>query len=96
MLYGSEKLEMIDNYYTESNRFKFELIELLRQNKTILKANKLKISALEETLVHKPFITLETLQAVIVCKLMSVYIVQDRKYYDVIGGGGGGGGGGDD
>jgi hypothetical protein len=91
MLYGSEKLEMIDNYYTESNRFKFELIELLRQNKTILKANKLKISALEETLVHKPFITLETLHAVIVCKLMSVYIVQDRKYYDVIGGGGGGG-----
>lgn len=88
MMNGYEKFEMIDNYYTESNRFKFELIELLRQNKPILKANKLKISALEESLVHKPFITLETLHAVVVCKSMTtVYIVQDRKYYDVGGGG---------
>lgn len=92
MMYGYEKFEMIDNYYTESNRFKFELIELLRQNKPILKANKLKISTLEESLVHKPFITLETLHAVVVCKSMTtVYIVQDRKYYDVGGGGGGSG-----
>ncbi len=92
MMYGYGKFEMIDNYYTESNRFKFELIELLRQNKPILKANKLKISALEESLVHKPFITLETLHAVVVCKSMTtVYIIQDRKYYDVGGGGGGSG-----
>jgi len=92
MLYGVEKFEMVDNEYTESNRFKFELIELLRQNKPILKANKLKISALEESLVHKPFITLETVHAVVVCKAWSIAIVQDRKYYDVICGGGGGGG----
>jgi len=90
MLYGVEKFEMVDNEYTESNRFKFELIELLRQNKPILKANKLKISALEESLVHKPFITLETVHAVVVCKAWSIAIVQDRKYYDVVGGGGGG------
>jgi len=88
MLYGVEKFEMVDNEYTESNRFKFELIELLRQNKPILKANKLKISALEESLVHKPFITLETVHAVVVCKAWSIAIVQDRKYYDVVGGGG--------
>ena len=89
MMNGYTKFEMIDNYYTESNRFKIELIELLRQNKPILKANKLKISALEESLVHKPFITLETLHAVVVCKSnTTVYIVQDRKYYDIGGGGG--------
>ena len=88
MMNRYEKFEMIDNYYTESNRFKFELIELLRQNKPILKANKLILSALEESLVHKPFITLETLHAVVVCKSISVYIVQDRKYYDVVSGGG--------
>ena len=88
MMNRYEKFEMIDNYYTESNRFKFELIELLRQNKPILKANKLILSALEESLVHKPFITLETLHAVVVCKSISVYIVQDRNYYDVVSGGG--------
>jgi hypothetical protein len=87
MINGYENFELIDNYYTESNRFKFELIELLRQNKPILKANKLKITALEESLVHKPFITLETLHAVVVCKSISLYIIQDRKYYDVVGGG---------
>lgn len=91
MLYGIEKYEMIENQYVESNRFKFELIEVLRQNKPILKANKIKLNATEECLVHKPFIALETLHAVAVCKSLSVCIVQDRKYYEIANGGGGGG-----
>ena len=91
MLYGVEKYEMIENPYVESNRFKFELIEVLRQNKPILKANKIKLNATEESLVHKPFIALETLHAVAVCKSLSVCIVQDRKYYEIANGDGGGG-----
>lgn len=87
MIYGVEKYETIENHYTESNRFKFELIELLRQNKTNLKANKLKLSVIEESLVHKPFITLETLHGIAVCKSLSIYVVQGRKYYDTINGG---------
>lgn len=90
MLYGTEKYETIENPYVESNRFKFELIEVMRQNKPILKANKIKLSGLEESLVHKPFITLETLQAIAVCKSISVCIVQDRKYYEISSGGGNG------
>jgi hypothetical protein len=86
MLYGIEKYEMIENPYVESNRFKFELIEVLRQNKPILKANKIKLNATEECLVHKPFIALETLHAVAVCKSLSVCIVQDRKYYEITNG----------
>ena len=92
MLYGTEKYETIENPYVESNRFKFELIEVMRQNKPILKANKIKLSGLEESLVHKPFITLETLQAIAVCKSISVCIVQNRKYYEIDNGGGGSGG----
>ena len=84
MIYGVEKFETIENYYTESNRFKFELIEILRQNKPKLKANKLKLSGIEESLVHKPFITLETLHGIAVCKSLSLYIVQNRKYYDIM------------
>ena len=87
MLYGTEKYETIENPYVESNRFKFELIEVMRQNKPILKANKIKLSGLEESLVHKPFITLETLQAIAVCKSISVCIVQNRKYYEIDNGG---------
>jgi hypothetical protein len=86
MLYGVEKYETIENQYVESNRFKFELIDVLRQNKPILKANKIKLNATEECLVHKPFIALETLHAVAVCKSLSVCIVQDRKYYEIANG----------
>jgi hypothetical protein len=84
MVYGIEKYEIIENHFVESNRFKFELIELLRQNKPKLKANKLKLSVIEESLIHKPFITLETFHGIAVCKSLSVCIVQDRKYYDII------------
>jgi len=82
MMYGVEKYEMIENRYTESIRFKFELVEILRGNKPILKANKVKLNSVEDTLVHKPFITLETLHAVVLCKSFSLCIVQNRKYYD--------------
>lgn len=94
MLYGSEKYETVENHYVESNRFKFELIDVFRQNKPILKANKIKLSSVEESLVHKPFITLETLHAVAVCKSLSLCIVQDRKFYEVECGGGSGSGSG--
>ena len=81
MIYGVEKYETVDNHYTESNRFKFEWIETLRTYKPILKANKIKLSELEETLVHKPFINLETLRAIALCKGLSVCYVHQRKYF---------------
>ena len=93
MIHGHERFETIENHYTESNRFKFELVELVRKTKPILKANKLKISGIEETLVHKPFIHPETLQAIALCNNISVCIVDGRKYYEVGGGGGSGGSG---
>ena len=61
----------------------------MRKHKPVLKANKIKINALEECLVHKPFIGLETLQAIAVCNNVSVCIVKDRKYYETASGGGG-------
>jgi len=86
MVYGIEKYEIIENHYTESNTFKFYLVELMRENKTILKANKIKLNALEDSLVHKPFIGLDTIHAIALCKNLSLCIVQDRKYYETIGG----------
>lgn len=90
MLYGLEKYETIENKYVESNRFKFELVAMVREKKSILKPTKLKLSGIEESLVHKLFITLETLQAIAVCKSLSVCIVQDRTYYEISSGGGNG------
>lgn len=89
--YGLEKFETIENHYTESNTFKFDLVEVIRKHKTILKANKIRLTGIEESLVHKPFINLETLQAIVLCKNISLCIVQERKYYEIQSGGSGGG-----
>jgi hypothetical protein len=89
MIYGIEKFEMVENHYTEANTFKFILVELIRKCKPMLKANKIKLSGVEENLVHKPFINMETLEAIAICKNMSVCIVQNRKYYEVRSGNGG-------
>lgn len=89
MMYGIENFEMIENHYTEANTFKFILVELIRKCKPMLKANKIKLSGVEENLVHKPFINMETLEAIAICKNMSVCIVQNRKYYEVRSGNGG-------
>jgi hypothetical protein len=94
MIHGTEKYETIENHYTEANRFKFVWIETLRKCKPILKANKIKISEVEESLVHKPFIHLETFRAIVVCSGMSACIVNDRKYYEIQGGSGSGSGSG--
>ena len=69
--------------------FKFNLVEMIRNHKPIMKANKIKLTGIEESLVHKPFINLETLQAIVLCKNISLCIVQERKYYEIQNGGGG-------
>ena len=92
IMHGLERFETIENHYTESNTFKFDLVEVIRKHKPILKANKIKLTGLEESLVHKPFINLETLQAIVLCKNISLCIVQERKYYEIQNGSGGGGG----
>jgi hypothetical protein len=89
IMYGLEKFETIENHYTESNTFKFELVEMIRKHKPIMKANKIKLTGIEESLVHKPFINLETLQAIVLCKNISLCIVQGRKYYEIQNGSGG-------
>jgi hypothetical protein len=66
---------------------------MIRKHKPILKANKIKLTGLEESLVHKPFIHLETMQAIVLCKNISLCIVQERKYYEIHNGASSGGGG---
>jgi hypothetical protein len=83
MINGIEKFECVQNQYTESNAFKFQIVEYIRQHKVILKAHKITISSVEESLVHKPFINLETFQAIAICYHLSVCIIQDRKLFEI-------------
>lgn len=83
MIYGIEKFECVENHYTESNTFKFHLVEYIRTKKTLLKPHKIGLSATEDTLVNKPFINLETFQAIALCYNLSVCVIQDRKIFEI-------------
>jgi hypothetical protein len=83
MIHGIEKFECVENHYTESNAFKFQMVEYIRARKTLLKPHKISASSVEESLVHKPYITLETFQGIAVCYNLSVCIIQDRKIFEV-------------
>ena len=83
MIHGIEKFECVENHYTESNAFKFQMVEYIRARKTLLKPHKIAASSVEESLVHKPYITLETFQGIAVCYNLSVCIIQDRKIFEV-------------
>ena len=83
MIHGIEKFECVENQYTESNAFKIQMVEYIRTRKTLLKPHKITTSSVEESLVHKPYINLETFQAIAVCYNLSVCIIQDRKIFEV-------------
>jgi hypothetical protein len=83
MIHGIEKFECVENHYTESNVFKFQMVEYIRAKKTMLKPHKITASSVEESLVHKPYINLECFQAIAVCYNLSVCIIQDRKIFEV-------------
>ena len=83
MINGIEKFECVENHYTESNVFKFQMVEYIRAKKTMLKPHKITASSVEESLVHKPYINLECFQAIAVCYNLSVCIIQDRKIFEV-------------
>ncbi len=83
MINGIEMFETIDNYYTEGNKFKFQLVGDIRSKKTLLKPHKLTLSKIEDCLVNKPFIQLDTFYAVALCYNLSVCVIQGRKLFEI-------------
>jgi len=83
MIHGHEKFEMTDNHYSEGNKFKFEIVEYIRTKKSILKSHKLSLSKVEEDLISKPFIQLDTFYAIALCFNLSVCTIQGRKIYEI-------------
>jgi hypothetical protein len=83
MLNGIEKFETIDNYYTEGNTFKYQVVGDIRSKKTLLKPHKLTLSKIEDTLVNKPFINVEAFYAIALSYNLSVCIIQERKIFEI-------------
>lgn len=83
MINGIEMFETIDNYYTEGNKFKFQLVGDIRSKKSLLKPHKLTLSKIEDCLVNKPFIQLDTFYAIALCYNLSVCVIQGRKIFEI-------------
>lgn len=83
MLNGIEMFEMIDNYYTEGNKFKFQLVGDIRSKKTLLKPHKLTLSKVEDCLVNKHFLQLDTFYAIALCYNLSVCVINGRKLFEI-------------
>ena len=83
MLNGIEMFEMIDNYYTEGNKFKFQIVGDIRSKKTLLKPHKLTLSKVEDCLVNKHFLQQDTFYAIALCYNLSVCVINGRKLFEI-------------
>lgn len=83
MIYGIEKFETVENYYTEGNTFKYKVVGDIRSKKALLKPHKLTLSKLEDSFVNKPFINLEAFYAIALTYNLSVCIIQGRKLFEI-------------
>jgi len=79
---GFYKYETIHNYFTEEKKFKIELVELVRQNKDILKQHKWKRTQIEDELVHGEKISVSTFICLCVITKHSFVLIDKRKVFD--------------
>lgn len=83
MINGIEKFETVENYYTEGNVFKYQVVGDIRSKKTLLKPHKLSLSKIEDSIVNKPFINLESFYAIALTYNLSISLIQGRKLFEI-------------
>ena len=79
--YGRNAYNILGQHtFREEKREKIKLVELIRQNKAYVKAQKLRYKNIEEELVHHPRISLTTFLCLSALQKISVAIIQNRRY----------------
>jgi hypothetical protein len=84
MKYGLFTYEMnvLSQSFSTEKQEKFKYIELIRQNKELLKLHKIKnLTSLENELANEKTISIKTFIAMCIIENMNVYLVNDRKIY---------------
>ena len=83
---GFDKYEMLGNhYYAEEKKIKFNMIDLIRSKKELLKTHKIKpLSELEDDLANKDNITLKTFIALCILSNLNIILVDKHKYFQSI------------
>jgi len=79
--YGKIAYDLLYQHtFREEKREKIRLVELIRQNKTYVKTQKLCYKKIEEELVYQPHISISTFLCICALQKRSVAIIQQRRY----------------
>ena len=82
--YSNYEMEINNQYFTVEKREKFKYIELLRQNKEILKIHKIKpFTELEDDLANKDKISVKTFFSLCILENINVLLVDKRKIFEL-------------
>ena len=84
--YGGGAYDLLGQHtFSEEKKKKIKLVELIRQNKTYIKAQKLRYKQIEEELVYQSSISISTFLCICALQNISVAIIQKRRYcYSIV------------
>jgi len=78
-------LDISNQHFIIEKEMKYKFIEILRQNKSILKNNKIKpLSEIEDDLANKECITLKTFLSLCILEQKNIIILHKRKIFEYI------------
>jgi hypothetical protein len=82
--YSNYEMDIYNQYFVIEKKEKFKYIELLRQNKDILKLHKIKpFTELEDDLANKERISVKTFFALCILENINVLLVDKRKIFEL-------------
>jgi len=83
--YSNYEMEINNQYFTVEKREKFNYINIIRNNKDILKLHKIKpICGLEDDLANKDKISIKTFFALCILENINVLLVDKRKIFEIM------------
>lgn len=76
------EMNVLSQSFSTEKKEKFKYIELIRQNKELLKLHKIKnLSSLENELANEKIISIKTFIAMCIIENINIYLVNNRKLY---------------
>lgn len=78
--YGYDQYKILDHKFTHEKNIKISNIEKVKQNKDLLKQNKLKISEFEVDLLNSKKISLKTLQGLSIYNNLNIYYIENKIF----------------
>ena len=79
--YGRDEYKYLDHKFIKEKDLKIKNIETMKQNTTILKQNKIKISEYETDLLNSKKISISTLQGLCAYNEVNIIYIKKKTYY---------------